>query len=165
MRYSSQPTPSCRRIIIGCRWARAPVAVPVFTRSRREFDDCRCRRRGPDEANQPGNIPASPKQPRSCGADLHILHGFTVNRRNYERWKKNLLNCSTSFLPFRFSSLRSRVRARPSKCTNAERESRTGDHSTAHAHRVRQLSEPPPTAGSLELSRAREQKLDDTTCL
>ena len=34
---------------------------------------------------------------------------FTINRRNCERWKKDLLNYSTSFLPIRFSSLRSRV--------------------------------------------------------
>jgi inner membrane protease ATP23 len=33
---------------------------------------------------------------------------FTINRRNCERWKKDLLSYSTSFLSIRFSSLRSR---------------------------------------------------------
>jgi hypothetical protein len=115
--------------------ARAPVAVFGLGVARREYDDCHCLSPAAipmdsDNATRQTNLAETPlittdqlppsenKLFRKWRREFSLMTGydidptervFTINRRNCERWKKDLLNYSTLFLPIRFSSLRSRV--------------------------------------------------------
>jgi hypothetical protein len=108
-----------------CRWARAPVAA--------FFDDTHLPAATPMNSDNNATMQTNPAEPplvpnnqlppaenklfRKWRREFSLITGygidpaervFTINRRNCERWKKDLLNYSMSFL-IRFSSLRSWV--------------------------------------------------------
>ena len=114
--------------------------------ARRECDDCHClslaaipmdsdnatRQTNPADTPLITNTqlpPSENKLFRKWRREFSLITGygidptervFTINRRNCERWKKDLLSYSMLFLPIQFSSLRSWVIYRPTSPVHAQ---------------------------------------------